>query len=244
LNDQNTHIPAHTSRTCPAFTLVELLVVIGIIGVLLAVLLPSLSRAREAAKTIKCAANLRSIGQGMAVYVVDYKGYLPASNTWRNLQILPDTQLPSTPVYGTIHWSSYLYGGKAVNDGTNNVYRSPGGWEMLQCPSLDQGGLPPANTFPGNSTLGNEAGADPATGQPVIDAQAPRLAYTVNEALCPRGFFVAGATVAGSMIERPYQFVRESSVRNSSGVILAAELWGIQPMWKSIRWSAPGRVRT
>jgi prepilin-type N-terminal cleavage/methylation domain-containing protein len=60
------------------FTLVELLVVIGIIALLLGILLPSLNRARASARTTKCAANLRSVGQGLLTYTVDYKGMLPA----------------------------------------------------------------------------------------------------------------------------------------------------------------------
>ena len=61
-------------RRC-GFSLVELLVVMGMIALLIAILLPSLSRAREQANRTKCLNNVRQIGIGLTIYVSDHGEY-------------------------------------------------------------------------------------------------------------------------------------------------------------------------
>src|SRR5687768_11273744 len=107
------------------FTLVELLVVIGIIAILISILLPTLSRARQSANTVKCASNLRTIGQGMHMYVSENNGTFPAAYMYEGqINGVEDASR------GYIHWSSYLYKKGARNADT---YKTGTGWDAFIC---------------------------------------------------------------------------------------------------------------
>ena len=132
---------SNRSRVQSGFTLVELLVVVGIIAVLVAILLPALARAREQANTVKCMSNLRQIGQYVALYQTENNNHVLPFNMYRD------------PVTGSANWEvgdwygimarlyfranmtnpatgAWLYGANAWN-----VIRTTGLANLLDCPS-------------------------------------------------------------------------------------------------------------
>jgi prepilin-type N-terminal cleavage/methylation domain-containing protein/prepilin-type processing-associated H-X9-DG protein len=103
------------NRKRHAFTLVELLVVIGIIALLVSILLPALNRARRQAMTIQCASNMRQIAMAMLMYIQDNKGTHP-----------PATVFPGAIYPNGWWWPNELVRLKYAGQDSANVYRAPG----------------------------------------------------------------------------------------------------------------------
>lgn len=126
----------HRPKTS-AFTLVELLTVIAVIGVLAAILIPVVGSARESAKGTQCIGNLRQIGIGLRAYAAENKGRFPRGHPTEG-RTLWDTYAQGDPRGAAGLGALQYYGhiGGASNGEVRGAARSP----LFDCPSRDTAG--------------------------------------------------------------------------------------------------------
>ena len=139
----------HVSSRRNAFTLVELLVVIGIIAVLIAILLPALNAARRQAATVKCLANLRSIGQGLMIYANMNQGFYPYGY-WDGVGAVDGTDAPANGPAAS-DWSTLLWGktmnGAGITYGDVQPSMSAGSMQTFACPTAIDAPRPTARVL-------------------------------------------------------------------------------------------------
>jgi prepilin-type N-terminal cleavage/methylation domain-containing protein len=149
-------------RNVLPFTLIELLVVVAVIGILAALLLPALNKARERAKLISCMGNLKQMGLAHSLYVIDFDDHVvhALNPGWNSPSSTTFNFVPAIYPYVGARIADYEAGWKAGSTHSTTRFRTKSG-TVYACPSERRGlrdspNLPSASLpvpFPGSGTM-------------------------------------------------------------------------------------------
>jgi prepilin-type N-terminal cleavage/methylation domain-containing protein len=201
----------------PGFTLVELLVVVGIIAVLVAILLPALNKARQQAVTITCAARIRQLETAVMMYVNANGGYLPPMAASQNNGAAMNR--PSIfPCGGESYLSRYL-GSERRNPSTGFMYNSIPSAKLYLCPEMeplvDQNLQWSVYSYRYNSVLGGQDSVQWGVGLGSSHLYTPWKLAKVRQS-SNMALFTEGNAATGSLDPRIMGLVTEGSVNRPS----------------------------
>jgi prepilin-type N-terminal cleavage/methylation domain-containing protein/prepilin-type processing-associated H-X9-DG protein len=150
--------PTSSSRRS-AFTLVELLVVIGIIALLIGILLPALNKARESARQVKCLSNMRQLSTAIINFASDNKGYMPGPGGGSIMKMDPYTfAFTNTSVPAEIKNSAdWIAWHRMIDPATGTPWNSGADQNMTSCAVARYLGAKNIDHNPGNTPAGYAA---------------------------------------------------------------------------------------